>query len=301
MTNLPISVQSIIYKNQVFLAVLVAVSISLSVPLFAEAKSPTSQPKPKSPATKTAPQKAQKPKKAPAFTPKFRPQPWAVFYTSKGVIVAKLFERRAPRTVANFIGLATGKKAWKHPKKGTMQTGKPFYDGLTFHRVIPNFMIQGGCPLGNGTGDPGYQFKDEFHPKLKFNSPGILSMANSGPNTNGSQFFITHKATTWLNVRTRRVCANFKRVVPCKSDWHCQLLQRRFPQYSKGPAKCNRTLTIGYNIFGKVVHGMKIVHALAAVPKTSRTNKPLTPQVIHKVVIHRAAKWSYTWLVRKKK
>lgn len=119
---------------------------------------------------------------------------FAVFDTQKGKIVCELLYKTVPRTVKNFIGLAEG----VFPVNGN---GKPFYDGLKFHRVISDFMIQGGCPLGTGTGGPGYAFSDEFSPKLKHDSAGILSMANSGPNTNGSQFFITHKAAPWLDMR----------------------------------------------------------------------------------------------------
>ncbi len=123
---------------------------------------------------------------------------YAVFDTSMGEIRCRLHFKRAPITVANFVGLATGEKEWKDPSTGEM-VKRPFYDGLKFHRVIKDFMIQGGCPLGNGMGGPGYKFKDEFSRELRHDGPGVLSMANSGPGTNGSQFFITHKATPWLD------------------------------------------------------------------------------------------------------
>ena len=116
-----------------------------------------------------------------------KPGTYAIFKTSEGTIVTELFEKDAPETVANFIGLAEGTKKWSSPGK----KGDKLYDGTTFHRVIPGFMIQGGDKAGNGTGDPGYFFKDEFDPSLTFDEPGRLAMANSGPNTNGSQFFIT--------------------------------------------------------------------------------------------------------------
>ena len=119
--------------------------------------------------------------------------------TTAGNITCTLFPDKAPLTVANFIGLATGTKEWKDPKTGKMMKGVPLYNGTIFHRVIPNFMIQGGDPAGNGSGDPGYSFKDEFSPDLTFDQPGRLAMANSGPNTNGSQFFITEVPTPHLN------------------------------------------------------------------------------------------------------
>lgn len=115
-----------------------------------------------------------------------------------GDIVVQLYEDKAPKTVANFIALATGAKEWTDPKTKE-KTKRPLYNGTIFHRVIPNFMIQGGDPLGNGTGGPGYRFEDEFNPDLKHTKPGIMSMANAGPNTNGSQFFITVAATPWLD------------------------------------------------------------------------------------------------------
>ena len=124
----------------------------------------------------------------------------AHFETSVGNFKIKLFNELVPKTVENFVGLAEGTKEFTDAKTGE-KTKRPFYDGLVFHRVIKDFMIQGGCPRGAGTGDPGYKFADEFSPTLKHNKPGILSMANSGPNSNGSQFFITVVPTPWLDNR----------------------------------------------------------------------------------------------------
>lgn len=119
---------------------------------------------------------------------------YAKFNTTKGEILVKLTHDKTPGTVGNFVALAEG-----NMENSAKQQGKPYYDGLKFHRVIADFMIQGGCPQGTGTGDPGYKFDDEFHPELTHEGPGVLSMANAGPGTNGSQFFITHVATPWLD------------------------------------------------------------------------------------------------------
>jgi len=124
----------------------------------------------------------------------------ATLHTNRGDIVIDLFDTKAPKTVANFVGLATGTKEYTDPSSGAKTTGN-FYDGLVFHRVIDGFMIQGGCPRGDGRGGPGYTFADEFHPDLTFNRPYLLAMANSGPGTNGSQFFITAGPTPHLNRR----------------------------------------------------------------------------------------------------
>ena len=123
---------------------------------------------------------------------------YAHFTTSEGNFSIQLFEDLAPKTVANFTGLAEGSKEWTDPRTGKKSTA-PYYNGTIFHRVIDGFMIQGGDPLGQGTGGPGYKFADEFHPKAKHSKAGILSMANAGPNTNGGQFFITLDQTPWLD------------------------------------------------------------------------------------------------------
>jgi len=122
----------------------------------------------------------------------------AHFTTSEGNFTAQLFDADVPKTVANFVGLAEGTLEWTDPRTGR-KVKDPYYNGTAFHRVIADFMIQGGDPLGQGTGGPGYKFADEFSPKLRHDKPGILSMANSGPNTNGGQFFITLVPTPWLD------------------------------------------------------------------------------------------------------
>ncbi|MCC7387035.1 MAG: peptidylprolyl isomerase [Deltaproteobacteria bacterium] len=170
--------------------------------------------------------------------------------TNQGVMVAELFEAKAPRTVANFVGLARGTRPWQDPKSGEW-VKKPLYDGLAFHRVIPDFMIQGGDPLGNGTGGPGYKFPDEFDPSLRHDRPGTLSMANSGPidrltgrpGTNGSQFFITERPTPHLD------------------DKH--------------------------SVFGVLVEGLEVEKKIARLPTGGAMNKPQEPVVIQKITILR--------------
>ena len=125
----------------------------------------------------------------------------AEFATTEGSFKVRLFDQEVPETVDNFVGLAEGTKEWTHPGTREKMTNTPFYDGIIFHRIIKDFMIQGGDPLGQGIGGPGYKFKDEFHPSLRHSKAGILSMANAGPNTNGSQFFITLGPTPHLDNR----------------------------------------------------------------------------------------------------
>ncbi|MEU2654251.1 peptidylprolyl isomerase [Streptomyces sp. NPDC007325] len=138
--------------------------------------------------------------------------PYAILKTSAGDIEVRLLPFHAPKTVRNFVELASGEREWTHPGTGQVSTD-PLYDGTVFHRVIGDFMIQGGDPLGTGTGGPGYEFADEFHPELWFDRPYLLAMANAGPGTNGSQFFITVGPATWLN----RKHTIFGEVVDAKS------------------------------------------------------------------------------------
>ena len=161
-------------------------------------------------------------KSAPAAPAK---PPTAMLHTTAGEMKCELFPDKAPKTVENFVGLATGQKDWKNPANGQTEHNHPLYDGVIFHRVIPNFMIQGGDPLGTGTGGPGYQFADELTADLLFDRPGRLAMANSGQNTNGSQFFITEKEQPNLN--------------PCLAEAGCQKPWGLVP---KGT---------GYTIFGQ--------------------------------------------------
>jgi peptidyl-prolyl cis-trans isomerase A (cyclophilin A) len=170
--------------------------------------------------------------------------------TSQGDIVVRLEEERAPETVKSFVGLATGAIPWKDPKTGQTQQGVKLYDGVRFHRVIPNFMIQCGDPLTHytdmasrwGTGGPGYKFADEFHPELRHDEGGVLSMANSGPGTNGSQWFITERATAHLDNR--------------------------------------------HSVFGKVVTGMDVVKKIANVQRGA-SDRPVEDVVLKKVEFYR--------------
>ena len=171
----------------------------------------------------------------------------ATLHTNHGDIRVELFPDHAPKTVANFVGLAEGTREWKDPKTGRPQQ-EPFYDGVTFHRIIPGFMIQGGDRLGTGTGGPGYTFNDEIHPELDFTAPYVLAMANAGTRggqgTNGSQFFITVGPTTWLQGK--------------------------------------------HTIFGRVADGAgrQVVDEIAAV-RTGRNDQPVEPVVIEKVTVER--------------
>ncbi|HEX4006883.1 MAG TPA: peptidylprolyl isomerase [Acidobacteriaceae bacterium] len=192
-----------------FLAAAVLLSFGMGAPVFAQqpgstvpdAPVPQTQPStpPSTPQSAPAEQQAvpgsaQPLPDAPDMNARPAPQPTGatvLFDTSMGRMTCKLFDKQAPVAVANFVGLATGTKEWTDPATKQKVQGKPFYDGTTFHRVIPEFMIQGGDRLGTGEGDAGYYFNDEFDPALNFDVPGRLAMANSGPNTNGTQFFIT--------------------------------------------------------------------------------------------------------------
>ncbi|TPV32886.1 peptidylprolyl isomerase [Paucihalobacter ruber] len=180
---------------------------------------------------------------------------YAEFVTNKGTMVAKLTHDKTPVTVANFVALAEG----THPGVSEEFKGKRFYDSLTFHRVIDNFMIQGGDPTGTGSGSPGYKFEDEFHPELKHNKPGILSMANSGPNTNGSQFFITEVATPHLDAfkedGTLKRCGTFP------------------------GGSC-------HTVFGELVLGLDIQDSISNI-KTMDGSKPETPVIIKQLNIIR--------------
>jgi len=190
--------------------------LALTLAAAAQTKTPTKSSTAGKTASKTAPK-----------TPP--PPPVAILHTTAGDMKCELFPDKAPNTVQNFVGLATGQKDWKNPNTGQMEHNRPLYDGVIFHRVIPQFMIQGGDPTGTGMGSPGYQFDDELLPDLLFDKPGRLAMANAGPNTNGSQFFITEKEQPNLN--------------PCFDEGGCR---RGTPPNQYVMQKGN-----GYTIFGQ--------------------------------------------------
>jgi peptidyl-prolyl cis-trans isomerase A (cyclophilin A) len=180
--------------------------------------------------------------------------PSAIIKTTAGNFTCQLFKDKVPNAVDNFIGLATGTKQWRDPHSHAPQKGKPLYDGTIFHRVIPEFMIQGGDPLGNGQGDAGYEFKDEFVVGLTFDQPGMLAYANSGANTNSSQFFITEVALPTLN--------------PCLTPGGCNVSGHHFP---KG---------YGYTIFGQCTP-VSLVSQIARASRDSN-DKPYHPvKIIH--------------------
>ena len=168
-------------------------------PATQTAKPAAPQTKPPAPSTaKPAAPAAAAPAAPAASASKYGPGVYAHFTTTQGAFIAKLYDKDAPKTVENFVMLAEGKKPWTNPRTKT-QVRRPYYNNLTFHRIMPGFMIQGGDPEGTGSGGPGFTFPDEFSPKLRHSKPGILSMANRGPNTNGGQFFITLAPTPWLD------------------------------------------------------------------------------------------------------
>lgn len=182
---------------RLYRTLLFAAALLLSCSVLAQqtpASTPAAQAPPDAPTPQQSAPASQSLPDAPDLTAHPSPQPTGatvIFDTSMGQMTCKLFDKQAPNAVANFVGLATGSKDWTDPATRQKVYGQPFYDGTTFHRVIPQFMIQGGDRLGTGEGDPGYMFRDEFDPNLNFDVPGRLAMANSGPDTNGSQFFIT--------------------------------------------------------------------------------------------------------------
>jgi peptidyl-prolyl cis-trans isomerase A (cyclophilin A) len=190
--------------------------------------------------------------------------PIAVIHTTLGDIRCELFPDKAPKAAGNFVGLATGKKDWVDPRTGKVQHDRPFYDGIVFHRVIPGFVIQGGDPLGNGRGGPGYRFEDELHADLLFDRPGRLAMANAGPNTNGSQFFITEVPLPGLD--------------PCLDPNGCPRGGRMVP---------NGT---GYTIFGQCDdRSLEVVKRIAGVPR-DQNDRPLQPVTITHIDITGAPK-----------
>jgi len=208
--------------------------ILLSFSLVAAGQGPGPAP---SPVIKRAPHTPPKP-----VTPVAAAKPLvAILHTTAGEMKCELLPSQAPKAVANFTGLAKGTKAWKNPATGKQVAGKPLYDGVIFHRVIPNFMIQGGDPSGTGSGDVGFEFQDELRADLLFDKPGRLAMANRGPNTNSSQFFITEQAVPFLN--------------PCLDEGGC----------TRGPRHLDKNT--GYTIFGQCDDAtVELVKKIARMP-----------------------------------
>jgi peptidyl-prolyl cis-trans isomerase A (cyclophilin A) len=188
-------------------------------------------------------------------------KPTAIIHTTTGDMTCTLFPDKAPIGVANFIGLANGTRDWKNPVSGAKKHGVPLYDGTIFHRVIPEFMIQGGDPAGNGQGDPGYQFKNEVSSDLLFDRPGRLAYANSGPDTNGSQFFITEVATPQLNGRY---------TIFGQCDEKTVELVKQIARMATDPATDHKPLRPV-----KIIH-ITILHAGAAKPASPGVKKPAT-------------------------
>jgi peptidyl-prolyl cis-trans isomerase A (cyclophilin A) len=193
----------------------------------------------------------------------------AILHTTAGDMKCELFTGQAPKTVANFTGLAQGTKRWKNPATGKQVVGKPLYDGVIFHRVIPNFMIQGGDPSGSGSGDVGFEFQDELRADLLFDKPGRLAMANHGPNTNSSQFFITEEAVPFLN--------------PCLDEGGC----------TRGSRHVDKNT--GYTIFGQcddvtveLVKKIARMPCQGGAPCDGRNSRPQDPVKIKHVEIQNA-------------
>jgi peptidyl-prolyl cis-trans isomerase A (cyclophilin A) len=210
--------------------------------------------------TKTAPQKTPTPAAtASAGNPK------AVIHTTAGDLTCELFPDKAPKAVENFIGLSTGKKPWTDPNTGKKMVNKPLYDGVIFHRVIPNFMIQSGDPTGTGMGNPGFEFEDELHPDLLFDRPGRLAMANHGPNTNGSQFFITEVPYPSLNPQPGRGYVLFGQC----DDASVELVKKIAQGPCQGGGQCS-------NANSKPLNPVKITHIAisGAGPAKPSTKKP---------------------------
>jgi peptidyl-prolyl cis-trans isomerase A (cyclophilin A) len=223
--------------------------------------------------------------------------PWAVIHTDRGAIVIELYEKLVPRAVGHFVALVKGTQAWVNPKTKQSEK-KPFYDGLSFHRILPTYLIQGGCPLDNGRGDAGVTLKDEFHPQLTHQSAGMVGFANVGTDTSSSQFYITLRSTPWLDAKRirGRYCENFTTPIRCVTNLDCQAYAKQFSQASDGDATCKeREMKRGYTIFGKVAQGMDTVTAISESP-LGGGDRPATPIKIKRILIHKGKRWQRSWL-----